>query len=592
MEVEQFLHQLQSEVAERFNAPDNTHPYRELVFCDLVMKHMAEAGICGDPTVCHYAGKHGNANLRLSGYALSDEADELDLFVSLYEGNDEIRPIPDSETSAAAEQCLRFLKRCVAGGLAQSVDPSTEAYALVQTLEACYSSLEQIRINVLTDRQARTKTFKPQESGGRTIRLEVMDIERLHRHLSEGKPRDELVVNFEEVCGAALPCVFVPDEEGGYDYALTAIPGEALRFLYGKYGARLLEANVRSFLSSKGVVNKGIRDTLRDCPERFMAYNNGVVLVVDELRMATTGSGQAAIAGMKGMQIVNGGQTTASLYFARKKDTSIRLDRVRVPAKVVVLRTRDEAAEEALIGDISRFANSQNAVKQADLSANRPFHVEFERMASTTWCPDGQSRWFYERAAGSYSTLLAREGDTPARLKKLKETVPSANRITKTDLAKYLNAWVGRPDLVSRGSQKNFAEFMKSFEESDSDLPDVPDVPFFKRTIAKAILFRTASRLARRQFSAFQGNVATYLVALMGDRLGRRLDLDRIWQQQDVSPQLEQLMRAWADEVNARLQSSAGGRMISEWAKKPECWTAVQDGAYLLPAEPVPELRA
>ena len=196
---------------------------------------------------------------------MSEDADQLDLFVSLYDGVDELTPISDAETKAAVEQCLRFLMLCAEGKMAPRLDPSTDVHSLALTIHGVYDDLEQIRVFVLTDRVAKSKSFKTLEIGPKSVRLEVMDIERLHRHWSEGKPRDELVVNFEEVSGAPLPCVFVPGAEGEYDYALTAIPGEALRFVYEKYGTRLLEANVRSFLSVKGKgVNAGIQNTLTD----------------------------------------------------------------------------------------------------------------------------------------------------------------------------------------------------------------------------------------------------------------------------------------------------------------------------------------
>ncbi|TRY21759.1 abortive phage infection protein, partial [Geobacillus sp. LEMMJ02] len=138
----------------------------------------------------------------------------------------------------------------------------------------------------------------------KTVHLEVMDIARLHRHWSEGKPRDELIVDFNDVCGSPLPCVFVPGNGEDYDYALTAVPGEALRLLYEKYGARLLEANVRSFISVKAKgVNAGIQNTLRTTPSRFMAYNNGIVVVADEMRVGDAGGGAAGIAWLKGLQV-------------------------------------------------------------------------------------------------------------------------------------------------------------------------------------------------------------------------------------------------------------------------------------------------
>jgi len=593
MELAEFLRQTQSEVREavnqRMGSPGESYPYPEIVFAEVVMQHMSDIGMTFEPVTCHFSGKIGNAQLRLSGYSVSEDADQLDLFVSLYEGADEPRSIPDTEARTAAEQCLRFLARCADGKVEKAIDESHEAYGLAITIREAYPQLDQIRIYAVTDRVARTRTFRTREEQGKTIKLEVMDIERLFRHWSAGKPRDELTVDFTEVAGTALPCVYVPDEQGGYGYALTAIPGEVLRFLYEKYGARLLEANVRSFLSATGKVNRGIRDTLKTAPDRFMAYNNGIVLVADDMRVARSEDGGTGIAWLKGMQIVNGGQTTASLYFTRKRDPSVDLAPVRVPAKVIILGSATSDEEETLISDISRFANSQNAVRVSDLSANKPFHVELEKLASTTYLPDGEGRWFYERAAGSYQTMLAREGTTPARLRKLKEAMPTARKITKTDLAKFLAAWDQKPDQVSRGAQKNFQAFMETISASP-DKP-LPDVEFFKHAVARAIIFKTATRLIRRAFPAFQANITAYTVAVLSHRLGDRVELDRIWLKQELSPELQNQILVWAGEVHQVLHETSGGRMISEWAKKPECWTAVRQASYSAPREDMPDIR-
>lgn len=596
MELDEFLLQTRAEVkeaiADRLSVPGSAYPYEETIFTEVVMEHMSEVGMTFEPEACHYSATVGNAKLRLSGYAVSEEADQLDLFVSLYEGVETVTSIPDSETKMAAEQCLRFLARCAEGRLATTMDQSNDAYVVAHTIKDVYPKLDQIRIYVLTDRQAKAKNFKTREVQGKTVKLEVMDIERLWRHWSAGKPRDELVVNFEEVSGGALPCVYVPGGIADYDYALTAIPGEALRFIYEKYGARLLEANVRSFLSATGKVNKGIRDTLQKAPERFMAYNNGIVLVADEIHLGQTQNGSPGILWLKGMQIVNGGQTTASLYFTKKKAPTTDLRRVRVPAKVIVLRSDDPVGEEALISDISKYANSQNAVKLSDLSANKPFHVRIEQLSLATYCPDGSSRWFYERAAGSYNTMLAREGTTPAKLRKLKADIPSSRRITKTDLAKFLTAWDRKPHLVSLGSQKNFERFMASFTDGDGQPePPLPDVAAYKHMIAKAIIFKTAHKLIRPMFPAFQANVTAYTVSLLSDRIGDGLDLDRIWQQQAISARLQEQIQTWAREVNEALHATAGGRMISEWAKKAECWEAVVGRHLSVPLANIPEMR-
>jgi hypothetical protein len=322
-----------------------------------------------------------------------------------------------------------------------------------------------------------------------------------------------------------------------------------------------------------------------------MAYNNGVVLVADEISLGKTPDGSPGILWLKGMQIVNGGQTTASIYFSKKKSSDIDLRPVRVPAKIIILRSMEAANEEALIADVSRYANSQNAVKLSDLSANKPFHVELERLSTTTYLADGVGRWFYERAAGSYNTMLARDGTSAAKLKRITEIVPSFRKISKTDLAKFLVAWDRKPHQVSFGSQKNFDRFTESLTPAEGEpLPPLPDVAFFKHAVAKAILFRAVQKLVRPLVQAFQANVAAYTVSLIADRLGNRLDLDKIWLNQAISAQLSQQIKDWAVEVNGVLIQSAGGKMVSEWAKKAECWDAVRNSTYSSLSEGIPEL--
>jgi len=590
MTLEDFFTETRIEVAAQIN---DGAPYAELEFCEVVMQHLVEAGMTFEPVVCHFDRKIGNANLRLSGYAMSEDADQLDLFVSLYKGAETLSPVQDQDTKTAASQCIRFLEHCASGRLARQLDPSSDEYSLALTVQEIYNELEQLRIFVLTDGIAKSKNFKSREVGGKSVKLEVMDIERLYRHRSEGKPRDELVVNFTEVSGSPLPCVFVPGETGDYDYALTAIPGEALRFIYEKFGPRLLEANVRSFLSvkSKGV-NAGIQSTLRIAPERFMAYNNGIVLVADDIKLERTSDGSPGIAWLKGMQVVNGGQTTASIYFAKKKYGETDLAKVRVPAKIIVMKEEDPAKEEALVSDISRYANSQNAVRQSDLSANKPFHVDVERLSLTVYCPDGTGRWFYERASGSYNTLLAREGTTPAKLRALKESVPASRKITKTDLAKYLMAWDIKPDVVSLGTQKCFDRFMNALADSEAaGSPMVLNPAFFKAMVAKAIIFKAIHKSARPLVSAFLANVTAYTVAVVVEFYKDAFDLERVWNRQGVSPQFLEQINIWAREVNDRLHETANGKMISEWAKRPECKAAMFARPFSAPVVDMPEAR-
>lgn len=591
MELVDFLRETQAAIREELGkdiTPGKVPVSAEELFTEQVMNHMADQGITFDTNVCHYEAKVGTYKVKISGYSVSDTTDEkgypdrLDLFVSLYKGLDEIESLPDQEVGRAATQGLQFLRLCAKSQLSKKLDETNNVYALVAEVERIFGNLDSIRVYVITDARVKTRDYAPQDVEGKQVRIEVMDIQRLFNHWQQGRPRDELVVNFQELCGTALPSVWVPgSDDDEYDYALTAVPGNALRALYEKYGPRILEANVRSFLgvNSKGV-NKGIRDTLRDTPERFMAYNNGIVVVADAAKLDRTTDGSLGILWLQGMQIVNGGQTTASIYFAKKKHPEIGLENVRVPAKIIVLKSGNSDAEE-LISNISRYANSQNVVKQSDLSANKPFHRELEKLSMRTYCPDGVGRWFYERSAGSYKVMLEKDATTAAQKKKLQSDIPTSRKLTKPDLAKFLFAWDQKPHLVSLGSQKNFQSFMDELaEREDAGKNVIPDQDQYKQMIAKAIIFKSAHRIIRPLFPAFQANITAYTVSILALRLGERFDFGRVWQEQAISPQLQKQIAAWAHEVNDALHLGADGRMISEWAKKPECWQKVKGYRY------------
>lgn len=136
-------------------------------------------------------------------------------------------------------------------------------------------------------------------------------------------------------------------------------------------------------------------------------------------------------------------------------------------------------------------------------------------------------------------------------------------------------------------SAQIWAEFRKFDDRGDAVIPNVQS---YERTIAKVIFFKRVHSLVRPMFQAFQGNVAIYLVSLVAHMYGTRIDLDRIWDQQDISEAFKSQLRKWAVQVHKALTDSSGGRMISEWAKKPECWEAMQN---TLPSQadlPIPEI--
>lgn len=590
-----FRSDLQVTIAERIEAEEGPFPSEELVFAERVMEHLSESGICDESVVCHWNGSIRNAKLRITGYALSSDLSALDLFITHYLSTEEITDLRDSDVITTATQGIRFLMQAAGGQLEARIDPTHPVRDLIASIRANWSDLDRLRVFVMTDGKTKTKRFSSKEVHHKMVAIEVMDIERLYRN-TDGKPRDEIAVNMMQSIGKLLPCVHVPDADSDYEYALTAVPGELIRDLYLRFGTRLLEANVRTFLGAKRKVNKGIVDTLKTEPEHFLAFNNGLVMVCDEASFDRTESGGIGLSFMKGLQIVNGGQTTSSIYFASREDRTIDLSHVMVPAKIIILKGSQDDARERLISNVSRFANSQNAVKLSDLSAARPFHVQLESLANSTWCPDGATRWFYERAAGAYNVLLLREGTTPAKRKKLKEMVGTGRKLSKNDIAKYHEAWRGNPHIVALGGEKNFAAFMNALDDDESIVPNPLDADWYRKMIAKVILFkaieaRIKTKAAKEIFRQGYVNIATYVVAVVSDRLGDKINLEEIWREQRVSSGLSQLLWEWAVTVNEVFNQIAPGKQFSEVAKRATTWESVRNAKYSIPDISISELK-
>lgn len=585
--------QIQTTITDRVHSDEGSFPSEELIYAELAMAQIADANICETPTVCHWTGTIGQSKLRITGYAQSADESCLDLFVTHYFGADDIETLRDSVAVATAGEGVKFLFQSASGKLETKLEQSGEIYELVRFIREKWSGLDQLRVFVLTDGRTKSKRFSPKEVQGKLVSIESMDIERLYRHTT-GKPREEVAISFEQSIGRPLPCIHVPDPDADYEYALTAIPGPIIRELYLRFGPQLLEANVRTFLGYKSKVNRGIAETLLKEPEHFMAFNNGLVLVCDSAELSQCADGSLGFSLIKGLQIVNGGQTTSSIYFASRDNREIDLTHVMVPAKVIILKGDNDEAREKLIANISRFANSQNVVKTSDLSANRPFHVQLEKLANETWCADGVSRWFYERAAGAYQVTLLREG-TDAKRRKFQEAVPPRRKLSKNDMAKFHEAWRSRPTQVALAGEKNFAAFMAALDDDPSIVPDPLDATWYRTMIAKVVVFRAVESMIKTKeakdiFRQGWVNITTYVIAMLAQRLHDDIDFEMIWQAQDISKPLRNMLWDWAKVVNNTFEQVARGGQFSEVAKRADTWTKVQNATFSVP-QGVPEIR-
>jgi AIPR protein len=544
---------------------------------------LAEAGEIADAEISYYA----PTGMRVDGYAADENEDTLDLFVALRTAGDAPIRIEKARIETAFRQLATFYAKAAAG-LHKKMEEVEPAFILAQLIHQQHEQADgfsRIRLFLITDGIVNVNRLPDvPEMGTADVTLHIWDIERLFRWYSSGRDREQIAVDFD---GGDLPPVHCLEfDQPGADYVsyLAIFPAEVLVAIYGRYGPRLLERNVRTFLQVRGDINKGIRSTILSEPDRFFAYNNGLTVTAAEIEVQRGEDGALRLQRLVDLQIVNGGQTTASLFRAVRKD---KADISRISVQVKLNRVRDAEALDALVGHISKYANSQNKVSVSDLSANDPFNQRMEELSRTIWAPatgDSQveTKWFYERARAQYVDELAR-ADTPQRRARFEREYPRKQLFGKTDIAKYEMSWSQFPHVVSRGAQKCFVVFHEEVTKRGAGYR--PDEAFFRHMIARKILFDCVDRLVLHKRYSYKAQVVAYTLAWLSNRTAKQFDFDRLWREQSVPESVGKFLDTLVDAIHPVISTPEGGKNVTDWYKSEACWKVVQQLDLQLPKE-------
>lgn len=583
--IQEFRQRLIAETeAALAEASENGTLASDAALAEVMLGDLEEAGALSEHEPCAFEETSGRNRSRIVAYSLPEDTTRLDLVTARYVAPHTGEYLAGSDISQLAGQAARFFNYAARGEMERFAgNPHAEEAA--RLIHGELGRIEEVRVHILTNAIARARNVNEIEIAGRSVEFSVWDLERLYRASGEEVTRDRIEVDFAKLAGAPLPALEMRPPSSEYQTFLLVMPGDVIAKLYDQFGPRLFEFNVRSFLQARGQVNKGIRETLKTQPERFLAYNNGLTATADEIEVGSL-NGETVIRRLKGLQIVNGAQTTASIHRAKKLD---KIDVSRVAVSMKLTRVAPDKLSE-FVPLIAKFANTQNPVQLADLSANNEFHIAMERLSEQVWAPGEESRWFYERARGAYEVARMRLGSTPAKRRAFDEQCPKATRFTKTDLAKVWMGWWLKPQIVSRGAQKNFAAFMA--DVADSLPPEwTPDDGFYRDTIAILILLKGAQSAVRKAaLQSYGANVVTYMLAKLKDRFGDLVNLDTIWEAQGLSPQLSVLFTEWAPLIHSAIVENAGTRNVTEFSKKEECWERIKEMKLPVPAALPPEL--
>lgn len=577
MKKEQFIHSFEAQVqveADKMSvAGDAPEAFHCAAIAQLFFECLKEADIgLLDFEPCSYFAEAGSGQgeISINGYYLSEDNSELHLF-AVVKADTVGAKVRSPDIKAAFEKAHRFYKRAVAKTMPpfhEELDEALAPHAAAKAIHDAKSFITAVSTYVFTDGECDRVSVYSEDVDGITFSPQFWDIERLHKQMISGSEREEIVIDFKEEHGGTLPAMKMLEAKGGYICYVGFITGSILADMYAKHSSRLIEQNVRMYLQTRGKVNSGIQTTIKDSPGRFLAYNNGLSLTAKSVQISGLNqSGQCQIEKITELQIVNGAQTSGSIFHAFKKEGR-DVSGLRVQFKLTVPLSSETMVE--LVSAISRYSNSQNAVKVTDLSANQPYHVELEKLSRSVYTPvrgDGSApaRWYYERARGAY---MIDRGNHPGAAWARQN--PPEQMFTKVDLGKSEVTFWGKPQVVSKGGEKNFVYFMEEITDKN---PKV-DEGFFKEVVGRLILVRSMEDVVKGlKQGGYKANVVAYGLAYLYAQYGPRLDFHFIWQKQGVSDNLKKVLTVLAKRAFEHINNTPPGVLnVTEWAKKDRCW--------------------
>ena len=600
IELNKFYSSLMQDISAA-QSTDDEGAISEQVFTQYTVDLLAAAGESENVVVKYDEKGLGTPKQhKINAYAISENYETVDLFISLFNGTDEISKISNADIETASKRILNFFRKAIysienekssyfKNEYVDEIEESSEIFQFAYTLAKSQDIKENlVRVNAFIITNGSYKGDFPANTliSGYNFYYKIFDIESLY-NITE-KSHIPIEINFK-ADGFTVPCIPSPSVNEEYQSYLAIIPGEALASIYERFGSRLLEQNVRSFLQFNGKINKGIRTTIMKEPEMFLAFNNGIAATADEIELEDSQDGNGKIISVvKDLQIVNGGQTTASIYHTQKKDKA-DISNIFVQVKLSVVKNKEKFSE--IVSRISEYANTQNKVSVSDLSSNRPYHIELEKLSRNIFTPitdskPMQTKWFYERARGQYKNAILKDGFTPSRKKAFDLKNRKQQLFTKEELAKYINAYqeiadgkkilVG-PHYVVRGNQKNYVQFINySLEKKLNNV-------YFEDTIAKAILYRAAEKaygIKPNAIGDMRYITVPFAVTLLNCLTKNQLDLYKIWKAQDVSETLKSLFYEMMSAIEPFIKDTAPGGLYGEWAKKEECWIKVKNNDF------------
>lgn len=417
------------------------------------------------------------------------------------------------------------------------------------------------------------------------VKLTVLDIERIMKYKQTGQ-EEPVSIRTKDFGCKGIPYIPADIHSDKYQAYIAVVPGEFLANIYKEYNSRILQGNVRSFLTTRGKINKGIENTIRNEPDKFFSYNNGICTTADSIETENI-NGKSYIVKFDNLQIINGGQTTATLASTTIKRSGkpvADLSNIYVQMKLTIV---NDKSDREFTYHIAEYANSQNKVTSSDLASNHPLYTTLETISQHLYTPQDRyqksTKWFFERNRGAYeqNTLLMSKSDSL----KFKEINPKQQVIKKTDLAKYENSYMRKPYEVSWGAEVNLEDYQEYVKKEYDKDKNRFNQNFYKELVGKAILYKHIGALISdsswyKENIGYRAQLVTYTFSKLMDVLetkNARFDFMQLWQTQSAPEYLDDLILEIAEKCSDYFYNGEHPeKNISVLCKKEDCWKAIK----------------
>jgi hypothetical protein len=575
MELNDFIHEFHQSIEDQLARVGGL---AEAVFVERFCSFMGDGGAAENVEPAYLW--RPAQGIKINAYSYSEAEGRLALYVAIHcTPYGTVATLHHDSVRQAAQEAATFFRLAVTNRLNAFIDDSQEEVrGLADLIASQAGKISQLDIcvisNGLYNSDGPISVEIPEVD---QVYIGVWDVARLYGILGEVHGDDSFTIDCIKDLGETLEMMRVPGISPVFDCYVGYIPGVVLARAYARFGARLIERNVRSFLQAKGKVNKGIKETLQCSREMFVAYNNGISTTADGIvveQVSPIGN-LFHVRSFTNWQVVNGGQTTASLFHAYAD--GIDLNGVAVQVKLTVLKAPEQADD--LAAKIALFANTQNKIALSDLKANDDLLVQLEKVSREVWTPAGDdgyqrpTKWYFERARGQYLVELSRQKGA-VRATFLQQ-YPKEQVINKTDFAKYYMAWERMPHLVGKGSEANFRYFVEYLaQRRPQDFRT-----FYQEGVARAIVYSACTDLVlQKSLPGYRANVVAYTVAILSETASADFSLKSIWRKQGLTQEQLALMNSAIDLTWEHLSNPPSkGTNISQWCKQESCWAGLKE---------------